>query len=99
MKIGIHCYLIAGILPKLLQKGSLSGPLPNIVYTTDYHMLYMYHYTVPKHKYKNRLMNTRLENTIHIKNVTKCMKHAYITLQLMGRINRMITTRMIKIIY
>ena len=30
MKIGIYCYLIADILTKVLQKCSLSGPLPTI---------------------------------------------------------------------
>ena len=30
MKNGIYCYLTAGILTKVLQKCSLSSPLPNI---------------------------------------------------------------------
>ena len=30
MKIGIHYYLIADILTKVLQKYALSGPLQNI---------------------------------------------------------------------
>ena len=32
MKIGIYCYVIADILRNILQKGLLSGRLPNIYF-------------------------------------------------------------------
>ena len=34
VKIGLYCYLIAGILTGVLQKCSLSSPLPNILFVS-----------------------------------------------------------------
>ena len=43
MELGIYCYLIADILTKLLQKCSLTDPLPNILFLLKTLNLIGYH--------------------------------------------------------